>query len=57
MKHHKGKEEKSTSCAKQQRAPALSLIHISPRARGRLAALLAVLMGIDLVFFLVGTFS
>ena len=22
MKHHKGKEEKSTSCAKQQRAPA-----------------------------------
>ena len=28
-----------------------------PPARGRLAALLAVLMGIDLVFFLVGTFS
>ncbi len=30
---------------------------LSPRARGRLAALLTVLMGIDLVFFLVGTFS
>ena len=33
------------------------LAALSPRARGRLAALLAVLMGIDLVFFLVGTFS
>ena len=30
---------------------------LSPWARGRLAALLTVLMGIDLVFFLVGTFS
>lgn len=30
---------------------------LSPRARGRLAALLAVLIGIDLVFFLVGVFS
>ena len=29
----------------------------SPPGPGRLAALLAVLMGIDLVFFLVGTFS
>ena len=33
------------------------LAALSPRARGRLAALLTVLMGIDLVFFLVGTFS
>ena len=33
------------------------LAALSPRAWGRLAALLAVLMGIDLVFFLVGTFS